>query len=76
MLCCADIDVKKEVRRSHKNPEIIWMYENYLTDGPGGHTSHEALHTHYNDRSAQVKHHADATHPEGPLPNQPHVELV
>ena len=27
----------------------------YLKEGPGGHKSHELLHTHYHDRSTGVK---------------------
>jgi NADH-quinone oxidoreductase subunit G/NADP-reducing hydrogenase subunit HndD len=39
-------DKKMPLRKSHKNPEIIALYENYLGE-PNGHKAHELLHTHY-----------------------------
>jgi iron-only hydrogenase group A len=41
-----DIDDKETIKVSHKNPEIIQIYEEYLKH-PLGHKSHELLHTHY-----------------------------
>ncbi len=38
-------------RKSHKNPEIIKLYETFLKE-PNGHLSHKLLHTHY---EAKVK---------------------
>ncbi len=35
------------VRKSHENPAILQVYNEFLTDGPCGHKSHELLHTHY-----------------------------
>ncbi len=34
-------------RKSHENPYIKYIYDNFLTDGPCGHKSHRLLHTHY-----------------------------
>jgi len=34
------------IRKSHKNPEIIKLYDDYLKE-PNGHLSHKLLHTHY-----------------------------
>lgn len=33
-------------RRSHHNPRVLKMYEEYF-EQPGGHKSHKLLHTHY-----------------------------
>lgn len=57
-----DIDLKKErakalysedkkapIRKSHENPDIIKLYEEFLGE-PGGHKAHELLHTHYHAR--------------------------
>jgi iron only hydrogenase large subunit-like protein len=45
-----DIDEKETIKVSHKNPEVIELYENYLGD-PLGHKSHHLLHTKYNERN-------------------------
>ncbi len=37
-------------RKSHENPRIKYIYENFLTDGPCGKTSHKLLHTNYTKR--------------------------
>ncbi|OJV65994.1 MAG: ferredoxin [Clostridiales bacterium 38-18] len=39
-------DASKEVRKSHKNPEIKRLYDEYLGK-PNSHKAHELLHTHY-----------------------------
>ncbi|HZJ77959.1 MAG TPA: NADH-dependent [FeFe] hydrogenase, group A6 [Clostridia bacterium] len=39
-------DESKEIRKSHENPYISAIYEEYLGH-PGSHKSHELLHTHY-----------------------------
>lgn len=39
-------DAGKALRRSHENPSIKKLYDEYLGT-PGGHKSHELLHTHY-----------------------------
>lgn len=43
------IDKNKEVRRSHENPEVKKIYNEFLGD-IGGKLSHELLHTHYHAR--------------------------
>jgi iron-only hydrogenase group A len=40
------IDSGQELRKSHKNPEIIQLYEDFLGE-PNGSKSHELLHTTY-----------------------------
>ena len=40
------IDEASTIRKSHENPVIKKLYEEYL-EKPGGHKSHELLHTHY-----------------------------
>ncbi len=39
-------DESKKLRKSHENPYIAALYEDYLGH-PNGHKSHELLHTHY-----------------------------
>jgi iron only hydrogenase large subunit-like protein len=39
-------DEGRELRKSHENPEVLALYEEYLGE-PLGHLSHELLHTHY-----------------------------
>lgn len=43
-------DEGKELRKSHQNPFILQLYEEFLGE-PLGHKSHELLHTHYTKRS-------------------------
>jgi len=43
-------DEGKQLRKSHLNPEIIQIYEEFLKQ-PLGHLSHELLHTKYFDRN-------------------------
>jgi len=45
-------DESKVLRQSHLNPSITAIYKEYLGK-PGGHLSHELLHTHYIDRSKE-----------------------
>ncbi|HHV42900.1 MAG TPA: 2Fe-2S iron-sulfur cluster binding domain-containing protein [Clostridiaceae bacterium] len=40
---------KMAIRKSHDNPEVKKLYEEFLQE-PLGHKSHELLHTHYNAR--------------------------
>ena len=40
-------DEGKAVRRSHLNPDIIKLYNDYLGE-PGSHKAHHLLHTTYN----------------------------
>ena len=42
-------DKASKVRKSHENPDIIKIYEEFLGE-PGGHKAHELLHTHYTKR--------------------------
>ena len=44
-----DIDDKSSIKVSHKNPEIIELYNKFLGE-PLGHHSHELLHTEYIER--------------------------
>jgi iron-only hydrogenase group A len=46
MAALYDIDDKETIKVSHKNPEIIKLYQDYLGK-PLGDLSHELLHTHY-----------------------------
>ncbi len=43
------IDQDLPLRKSHKNPDVMKLYEDYLGE-PLGHKSHELLHTHYHSR--------------------------
>ncbi len=47
-------DAENPLRRSHENPDVKELYESYL-EKACGHMSHELLHTHYVDRSGEVK---------------------
>lgn len=47
------IDENESLKVSHKNPEIIELYNNFLGK-PGSHKSHELLHTHYTKRDVLV----------------------
>ncbi len=47
--CLYSIDEKSTIRKSHENPTIKKLYEEFLGE-PGGHKSHELLHTHYQKR--------------------------
>jgi len=42
-------DKNLKLRKSHENPYIQKLYEEYLGE-PCGHKSHKLLHTHYNER--------------------------
>jgi NADP-reducing hydrogenase subunit HndD len=46
-------DAGKAIRKSHQNPQIIKLYEEFLGK-PCGHKSHELLHTQYFDKSNDV----------------------
>jgi len=43
------IDEKSTIRKSHENPVVKKLYEEYL-EKPGSHKAHELLHTHYTKR--------------------------
>jgi len=40
------IDDKAAMRKSHENPSVVKLYEEFLGE-PGGHKAHELLHTQY-----------------------------
>lgn len=44
-----EADMKLPLRKSHENPEIKQLYEEFLKE-PLGHLSHKLLHTHYTQR--------------------------
>jgi len=46
------IDKDKPLRKSHENPSIIKLYDEYL-EAPGAHKAHHILHTHYVKREKQ-----------------------
>ena len=48
-----DEDAAKTLRKSHENPEIKAIYEEYLGK-PNGHKSHELLHTTYEKRDLYI----------------------
>ena len=47
-------DAAYEVRKSHENPAVLKLYNEFLTDGPCGHKSHKLLHTHYTPRGKYI----------------------
>lgn len=44
-----EIDKEMPIRKSHENPEIKQLYDDFLGE-PNGHLSHKLLHTHYKPR--------------------------
>ncbi len=46
-------DEGKEIRKSHENPFILKLYQDFLGE-PCGELSHKLLHTHYFDRKKKV----------------------
>ena len=44
-----EIDEKEKIKLSHKNPQIIELYDKFLGE-PAGHKSHKLLHTTYAKR--------------------------
>ncbi|HSW10177.1 MAG TPA: NADH-dependent [FeFe] hydrogenase, group A6 [Bacillota bacterium] len=44
------VDERMAIRKSHENPAVLTLYEEFLGE-PLGHRSHELLHTHYQPRS-------------------------
>ena len=47
-------DASLEIRKSHENPHVKYIYENFLTEGPCGKLSHKLLHTHYTKRGKYI----------------------
>lgn len=43
-------DMGLPIRKSHENPHVLKLYQEFLTDGPCGEVSHKYLHTHYTAR--------------------------
>ncbi len=43
-------DSSMTVRKSHENPHVKYIYENFLTEGPCSEMSHKLLHTQYTKR--------------------------
>ena len=48
-------DASYEVRKSHENPDVLTIYNEFLTEGPCGHKSHKLLHTHYTARGKYIE---------------------
>jgi NADP-reducing hydrogenase subunit HndD len=46
-------DSKKSLRKSHENPFLIKLYEEFLGK-PGSEKAHHLLHTHYFDKKKKV----------------------
>ncbi|MBN2109055.1 MAG: iron hydrogenase small subunit, partial [Deltaproteobacteria bacterium] len=47
-------DELSAVRKSYQNQAIARLYQEFLIDGPCGHTSHRLLHTHYTPRGNKI----------------------
>ncbi|MCX7048397.1 MAG: NADH-dependent [FeFe] hydrogenase, group A6 [Candidatus Sumerlaeota bacterium] len=47
-------DAIYQIRKSHENPAVAKIYQEFLTDGPCGHLSHKLLHTHYTARGKYI----------------------
>jgi len=48
----AEVDQAKQIRKSHQNPDVLRLYEEFLGE-PMGSKSHELLHTHYQARDVR-----------------------
>ena len=53
MMSLYDIDERASIKASHKNPEIVELYDKFL-EKPLGHKSHELLHTTYTKRDVPL----------------------
>ncbi len=47
-------DKKSAIKKSYKNQAVIELYQNFLKDGPGGHSAHKFLHTKYIGRGKKL----------------------
>jgi len=47
-------DSAYEIRKSHENPDILKIYNEFFKDGPCSHLSHKLLHTHYTARGKYI----------------------
>lgn len=43
-------DANYAVRKSHENPQVLQIYQEFLPEGPCSHKAHKLLHTHYTPR--------------------------
>ena len=50
-----DEDSAYPIRKSHENPDVLKIYQEFLTEGPCGHLSHRLLHTHYTARGRYIE---------------------
>jgi len=50
-----DEDSAYPIRKSHENPDVLKLYQDFLTEGPCGHLSHRLLHTHYTERGRYIE---------------------
>ena len=48
--CLYDIDEKSVIRKSHENPVVKKIYDEFL-EKPGSHKAHELLHTNYSEKA-------------------------
>ena len=48
-------DAAYPIRKSHENPDVLKIYQEFLTEGPCGHLSHRLLHTHYTARGRYIE---------------------
>lgn len=42
------------LRKSHENPHVNYIYQNFLKEGPCSELSHKLLHTHYTKRGRYI----------------------
>jgi len=50
-----DEDAAYPIRKSHENPDVLKIYQEFLTEGPCSHLSHGLLHTHYTERGRYIE---------------------
>jgi NADH-quinone oxidoreductase subunit G/[NiFe] hydrogenase diaphorase moiety small subunit len=50
-----DEDAAYPIRKSHENPDVLKIYQEFLTEGPCSHLSHVLLHTHYTERGRYIE---------------------
>jgi NADH-quinone oxidoreductase subunit G/[NiFe] hydrogenase diaphorase moiety small subunit len=43
------------IRKSHENPDVLKIYQEFLSEGPCSHLSHKLLHTHYTERGRYIE---------------------
>jgi NADH-quinone oxidoreductase subunit G/[NiFe] hydrogenase diaphorase moiety small subunit len=49
-----DEDSAYPIRKSHENPDVLKIYQEFLSEGPCSHLSHKLLHTHYTERGRYI----------------------